>query len=86
MIRDYGEIDQDAKDESAFSNSTESVPWIANWCDNCVHDDEDVGTGGCDIMLVALMGKTPAEWVPDKPMSLGHQYRCKEFEPTDEEK
>lgn len=64
-----------AREGSPFSNGTEGECWMANNCGRCINDaNED-----CDLVLIALMGRTPAEWTPDKPGSLGEQYRCMYF-------
>jgi len=68
-----------------------------NWCDRCVHDSEElVDKGqGCPLILVALVGRTPAEWfeqpwqqVPGRPEGhtapvLGDTYHCVEFRDED---
>ena len=66
-----------AADRPAFSNGTEWDCWSDRWCDRCRNDQTDEG---CLLVLVAMLGQTPAEWVEDVPMSLGSQYRCTKFE------
>jgi hypothetical protein len=62
-----------AADRMAFSNGTEGDAWMARWCYRCVHEED------CPLLLVALLGKTPASWQEQDRMSLGNQYRCIEF-------
>ena len=67
---------------SPFSNSTEGEAWMADWCDRCLHDRparEDRYEDGCGLLLVALTGQTPGEWVRQPGFRLGNQYHCTEF-------
>ncbi|MBX6385234.1 MAG: hypothetical protein IRZ07_20065, partial [Microbispora sp.] len=75
-----------AKDEPAFSNGTEGYAWMETHCEPCINDTpEMVDRGeGCPLIMVALMGRTPAEWVEDKPGYLGEQYRCMYFRGPDD--
>ena len=66
-----------AANRLAFSNGTESGAWMERWCYRCVHDMDDPG---CPLVLVAMLGRTPAEWQEVDRLSLGNQYRCTEFE------
>lgn len=71
-----------ATDESPFSNSDEGCSWTANNCDRCIHDKparEGRYEDACPLLAVAHSGRTPREWVEDKPLSLGEQYRCMYF-------
>lgn len=77
-MRSYLQIEASAKEGSPFSNSTEGDAWTANWCDRCAHD-AGAPDDGCPILLVGLMGKTPAEWLPGDRLRLGDSYRCEEF-------
>lgn len=56
---------------------------MANWCDRCLVDapfrNGLKGATGCSLLAVALLGRTPAEWVDNKPSSLGERYVCVEF-------
>lgn len=85
-----------AREGSPFSNSDEGYGWMANWCDRCTHDkparNDDPGNG-CSLVMVALLGRTPAEWLdntetgPDgllKPYSRADQYTCVMFRPEDD--
>lgn len=76
-----------ARDEPAFSNGTEGYGWMANWCDRCLRDApfrNGIARTGCELILIALDGKTPAEWL-DGPRdeqgrySIADQYHCIEF-------
>lgn len=77
-MRSYVQIAASASDKAPFSNSTDGYAWIDQWCDRCANDTK-APDEGCLILLVGLMGKTPAEWLPDNRMKLGHTYRCTEF-------
>ena len=71
-----------------FSNSTEGYGWMANWCDRCLVDapyrNGLKGATGCNLLVIALLGQTPAEWI-DGPRdehglySIGDQYHCVNF-------
>lgn len=76
MLPTYDQAWAAARERSPFSNGTEGECWMANNCYRCVNDDPD---NGCELLLVALLGRTPAEWTEDKPGSLGEQYRCMYF-------
>lgn len=84
-MRTYGEVWEDAKDERPFSNGTEGYAWTDNWCGTCVHE---AGDNECPLLGVALMGRTPIEWIeqpwgqvrgqPEGVLapSLGDTYHC----------
>jgi len=81
-VRSYVAILNAAADGAPFSNSTEGDAWMANWCDQCVHDRparEGRYEDACQILLVGLSGKTPQEWMPMDRFRLGAQYRCTLF-------
>lgn len=63
-MRTADEILADARDGSAFSNSTSFEIWAGNrGCWTCRNDD-DATEKWCPILGVALSsGKTPAEWL-----------------------
>jgi hypothetical protein len=82
----------EAIDEPPFSNADEGYGWTANWCDRCIHDKDQRGdqiTGpGCPLLTVALMGRTPIQWLDQKriengkltaPYSRQDQYHCINF-------
>lgn len=51
-------------DGSPFATGTQGYAWMADWCNKCTRDgDIDAGLG-CPLLLVALTGQTPGEWVP----------------------
>lgn len=75
-----------------FANGTEGYGWLDANCSNCIHDKpartgED--TRGCPLILVALMGRTPAQWL-DGPRDehglygIADQYRCIEYRHEDD--
>jgi hypothetical protein len=80
-VRTEAEIQADAKDRRPFSNGTEGYAWMDNWCYRCVHNDEEREIW-CPLLTVALLGKTPAEWIDQTADGhrLGDTYRCTEFE------
>lgn len=76
-------IEAAARPGAAFSNGTEFEIWSSRWCAGC-RNDADQDSGGCPILLVALLGEvTPAEWEKHRPTergaALGGRYRCTEF-------
>ena len=88
-MRTYDEAKAAAKDEPAFSNGTEGYAWMDNWCDRCVHDKgtrDGTDEAGCPLVMVALMGKTPIEWIDqtENGHRLGDTYHCTEFRDEDE--
>lgn len=65
-MRTYEEIERDARDKMPFSNSTMGELWMGNWCDRCLVDApyrNGLNPTGCPLILVALIGKTPVEWM-----------------------
>lgn len=75
-----------ARDNPAFSNGTEGECWMEANCHQCINDSPElVDRGeGCPLIEVAILGRTPMEWTPDKPGSLGEQYRCMYFRSKDD--
>lgn len=84
-----------AIDEPPFANSDEGYGWMANWCDRCIHDGCGLGEDQpqCPLILVALMGRTPAEWLDQKhlgpdgllvPYSRADQFHCIMFRDRDD--
>jgi hypothetical protein len=78
-----------SRDRSPFANGTEGYGWEAHWCGRCLRDApfrNGISSTGCPILLVANLGRTPAEWV-DGPRdahgahSIEGQYHCVEFRP-----
>lgn len=89
MSLDYDDVFARSRDVPAFSNSTEGEGWTANWCCRCLHDApfRNMGKGsGCPILLVTLVGRTPAEFLDGRRdeqgrYSIADQYHCIEFKP-----
>jgi hypothetical protein len=91
-VRDYGEAYEHARPAPPFSNGTEGYGWMAAHCATCIHDrparqgrEED----GCPLVTVALVGRTPAEWIPGDPItptgySIREQYHCVEYRHEDD--
>lgn len=76
-----------SRDRIPFSNGTEGDEWIANWCDRCLVDApyrNGISPTGCPLILTALLGQTPAEWL-DGPRdehgrySMADKYHCVNF-------
>jgi hypothetical protein len=91
----YDEAFAKAREGAPFSNADEGYPWLETWCGRCTHDREARTSEGpgCPLVMVALMGRTPAEWLdntetgPDgllKPYSRSGQYTCVMFRPEDD--
>lgn len=92
-MRTYDEAWEAATDKRPFSNGTEGYAWQDNWCGSCLNDSEQmVDEGrGCPLLLVALMDRTPAEWIeqpwgqvkgrPEGVLApyLGDTYHCTEY-------
>lgn len=88
---DFDDAYQRSRDRPAFSNGTEGEVWTANWCDRCIHDKparETGGEDGCALLTIAIVGRTPAEWLEhrgeDGAYSLSDQYHCIMFRPEDD--
>ncbi|MFI6496856.1 hypothetical protein [Nonomuraea typhae] len=83
----YEEAYARAREGSPFSNGFEGECWMDSNCYRCVNDaatrrgDWD---NGCPLILVALLGKTPAEWLTKNRSSLGDQYTCLYFRDEDD--
>lgn len=74
------EEDARAEDSWPFSNGFEFDSWASIWCLECAH------YATCPLLLVMLMGKTPAAWEQVDPGAL-NRYHCHEFlrkDPPDE--
>jgi hypothetical protein len=85
-MRSHDELAASAREGSPFSNGTMGEIWMDRWCYRCKVDapyQRDESDEGCPLLLVALVGKTPAEWVElgDAPQD----YTCTEFIPDDED-
>lgn len=89
MSLDYDDILARSRDHRPFSNGTEGYGWTETWCYTCLRDSpfRNMGRGsGCPLVLVALQGRTPAEWI-DGPRdeegrySIEEQYICVEHRP-----
>lgn len=64
-----------ARNRVPFSNSVEYEAWYQHWCASCAVDDLHEGGEGCPLLLVALAGKTPADWSEHAPQ----RYNCGRF-------
>lgn len=79
-MKPFAELMAAASDRKPFSNHTEWEVWSYNHCDDCYEEPT------CELILVALFGKTPKEWAVKEDGWTGD---CSEFEPipyaTDDE-
>ncbi|MFI2620453.1 hypothetical protein [Streptomyces sp. NPDC018584] len=83
----------EARDEPAFSNSSEGMAWMDANCDTCIHEKDQRNTNnpgpGCNLILVSLMGRRPVQWI-DGPRdehgrySMAGQYHCTEYRHEDD--
>lgn len=75
---DYDTCFERAKDEPAFSNGTEGYGWMEANCETCIHDKaaRQGDVGGCPLILVALMGRTPQEWLEGDRDTIARRYTC----------
>jgi hypothetical protein len=92
----YDEAFARSLDKPPFSNGDEGYGWMWNNCDRCVHDKparEDHPEDGCPLILLAMIGRTPAEWLDQKrigpkgplePYGIADQYRCMYFRSEDD--
>lgn len=91
---DYSTAYENARDERPFANGTEGYGWMGAWCDRCLVDApfrNGIARTGCPLILVAMEGRTPIEWLDQKrtelrdgremlvPYSIEDQYHCIEF-------
>lgn len=103
-MRPEADILADARDTPPFSNGTEGYGWMENWCwrpcmnpvEKAWRDYEDGKrknpmkgyAGGCPLIMCALIGKTPVEWLDnwdgEGPYPIGGRFTCTEFIPPDE--
>lgn len=86
-MRSYEAALAAAEDRPAFSNGMESECWFDNWCYRCAVDapfQRGEANEGCPLVMVALLGKTPAEWIDRDSGNLGNQFHCTEYRPIDE--
>lgn len=66
-----------AAQATPFSNGTEGEAWEAAWCDTCKHNEPE--PPGCQLLDVALLGRTPYPWERMAPGSLARKYICHEW-------
>jgi hypothetical protein len=90
MLPTYEQAYAAAIDNPPFSNGDEGYGWMYHWCDRCINDKgtrDGSNPQGCPLVCVALMGRTPIEWLDQKrvvdgklqPYSRGGQYQCTYF-------
>lgn len=77
---DFNTAYANARDEHAFSNSTDWEIWSYNNCENdCFHDapyQRGETNVGCPLILVAMLDRTPREWIPGPDQHCGDKYTC----------
>lgn len=90
-VPSYDEAMKTSREGSPFSNGTEGYAWLENWCGRCINDKparEGDEANGCPLVLVALLGRTPVEWVDQwdgkSPFPLGDNYHCILFRDEDD--
>lgn len=103
-MRPAKEILDTAADDPPFANGTEFEAWTENWCyapccnpvevawrryENGERKTQLKGyEGGCPLIVAALVGKTPTEWIDtwdrQGPYPLGDRWHCTEFQGPDD--
>ncbi|RJQ68101.1 hypothetical protein D5S17_32890 [Pseudonocardiaceae bacterium YIM PH 21723] len=92
MSIDYDEAYDRSRPGSPFSNGTMGYAWEAQWCARCLRDAPfraGITVQGCPLLLIALAGRTPAEWLqqPDNEVwrdggfDSANLYHCIQFRP-----
>lgn len=85
---DYERLYDEARDETPFSNGSQGYGWMARNCDRCIHDKparEGNDGQGCPLVLVALMGRTPIQWLCETEEQQIHaDFHCIEFRDEDD--
>lgn len=80
---DTDRLYDEARDERPFSNGSQGYGWMAANCDRCIHDKparQGNEGQGCPLVLVALMGRTPAQWLCETDEQWIHaDFHCIEF-------
>lgn len=77
-----------ARDERAFSNGTDWEIWQYNNCETCHHDaayQAGETNQGCPLIVVALLGKTPREWIPGEDKYCGDRFTCVMYRHEDDD-
>lgn len=87
-MRAYAEAVKEARDEHTFSNSSQWDIWSAKNCDRCFWDKparQGDEANGCPLILIALEGKRPAEWLLESEQAAIHaDYTCTEYRHEDD--
>ena len=98
-MRNYPEIAASASFFFNDTATTEIYTWMENWCYRCHNPVElawrryETGErktapkdfpGGCPLILAAMNGLTPSEWLEQDRFRLGDQYHCIEYRGPDE--
>ncbi|RKN40762.1 hypothetical protein [Streptomyces hoynatensis] len=84
---DYDALFAESRDRRPFANGTEGYGWLDANCSTCIHEGpsrQGHEEQGCPLVLLALVGRTPAQWL-DGPRDaegrygIADQYRCIEY-------
>jgi hypothetical protein len=86
---DVDTIYANAREGRPFSNGTDWEIWSYNNCENgCVHDaayQRGETNEGCPLVLVAMLDRTPREWIPGPDEYCGDKYACVFYRHEDED-
>lgn len=85
-MRTYDEAKTEAAEGSPFSNGTDGEMWMSRWCERCSNDPvdpEEQAENGCPLILIALEGYTPAEWLRQSQDS-PDRFHCVEYRGRDD--
>lgn len=96
-MRALSEVMATSPERSPFSNGTEGYDWMYRWCGRCQHPVEKAWRayedgkrktqlkgyeGGCPLLMAAMVGHTPAEWLEQEEGL--DRYHCIEFRGPDD--
>lgn len=85
---DLDRLYDEARPEAPFSNGSQGYGWMHNWCDRCIHDKaarQGNEGQGCPLVLVALMGRTPVQWLAQTEEAWVYgDFHCIEFRDEDD--
>lgn len=82
-MRDFKQAWAHARDGHTFSNHTEYELWSGAWCATCQRDApfrNGLVLDSCPLPHVAVMGRVPAEWIPQGGTDV-HRFTCLEYCP-----
>jgi hypothetical protein len=77
---------EQSRDQPPFSNS-DGYAWFEANCTTCIWEKParqgDEGNG-CPLVLLALVGRTPAQWIAGNPDDISSKYTCIEYRHEDD--